>query len=568
MNSLQFADYTVFVLYFIIVASYGYWIYQRKKKTTTDTKDFFLAEGSLTWWAIGASLIASNISAEQFIGMSGEGFFVGMAVAAYEWLAAIALVIIAVWLIPVYLKNKIYTMPQFLTRRYNDTVALIMAIFWLFLYVFVNLTSILYLGSVAINGLVGGDSLHIIMIGLALFALVITLGGMKVIGYTDVIQVAVLIIGGLATTYLALSIVSDRFGIGTGALSGFKILMEKAPEHFHMILPKPNAQSSQLEIDKYLVLPGIAMYFAGQWIVNLNYWGCNQYITQRALGANLETARKGLLFAAFLKLFMPVVVMLPGIAAFVLYKNGHLSQLSGGSKDGAYSAILSFLPVGLKGLSIAALTAAIVASLAGKVNSISTIYVLDIHKKYFNKEADEKKMVVLGRVTVVLAMLIAIIFTWSDVLGIGGEGGFTFIQKYTGFISPGVFAMFILGMFWKRTTGAAAIAGVITGFVLSVVFNIYAPEWFGHETWLYTSYPTTETIGGVAHKVWRIPFLLCMGFSFFFTVALMVAMSLSGPKINPKAFELDKSMFKLSPAVLTLIITILLILSLIYLRFW
>ncbi|HLA52243.1 MAG TPA: sodium/solute symporter, partial [Flavitalea sp.] len=445
MNSLQFADYTVFVLYFIIVASYGYWIYQKKKKTTTDTKDFFLAEGSLTWWAIGASLIASNISAEQFIGMSGEGFFVGMAVAAYEWLAAVALVIIAVWLIPVYLKNKIYTMPQFLTRRYNDTVALIMAIFWLFLYVFVNLTSILYLGSVAINGLVGGDSLHIIMIGLALFALVITLGGMKVIGYSDVIQVAVLIIGGLATTYLALSIVSDRFGIGTGALSGFNILMEKAPEHFHMILPKPTAQSSQLEIDKYLVLPGIAMYFAGQWIVNLNYWGCNQYITQRALGANLETARKGLLFAAFLKLFMPIVVMLPGIAAFVLYKNGHLPQLGGGSKDGAYSAILSFLPVGLKGLSIAALTAAIVASLAGKVNSISTIYVLDIHKKYFNKEADEKKMVVLGRATVVFAMLIAIIFTWSDVLGIGGEGGFTFIQKYTGFISPGVFAMFILG---------------------------------------------------------------------------------------------------------------------------
>ena len=568
MNSLQFADYAVFVLYFIIVASYGYWIYQRKKKTTTDTKDFFLAEGSLTWWAIGASLIASNISAEQFIGMSGEGFFVGMAVAAYEWLAAVALVIIAVWLIPVYLKNKIYTMPQFLTRRYNDTVALIMAIFWLFLYVFVNLTSILYLGSVAINGLVGGQSLHIIMIGLAVFALIITLGGMKVIGYTDVIQVAVLIIGGLATTYLALSIVSDRFGIGAGALSGFKILMEKAPEHFHMILPKPNAQSSQLEIDKYLVLPGIAMYFAGQWIVNLNYWGCNQYITQRALGANLETARKGLLFAAFLKLFMPIVVMLPGIAAFVLYKNGHLPQLGGGSKDGAYSAILSFLPVGLKGLSIAALTAAIVASLAGKVNSISTIYVLDIHKKYFNKEADEKKMVVLGRATVVFAMLIAIIFTWSDVLGIGGEGGFTFIQKYTGFISPGVFAMFILGMFWKRTTGAAAIAGVISGFVLSVVFNIYAPEWFGHETWLYTSYPTTETIGGVAHKVWRIPFLLCMGFSFFFTVALMVAMSLAGPKINPKAFELDKSMFKLSPAVLTLIITILLILSLIYVRFW
>lgn len=553
-------DYIVFILYFIIVASYGYWIYTKKKKTTTDTKDFFLAEGSLTWWAIGASLIASNISAEQFIGMSGEGYFIGIGIAVYEWLAALSLVIIAVWFIPVYLKNKIYTMPQFLTRRYNDTVALIMAIFWLFLYVFVNLTSILYLGSVAINGLAGGEYLHPIMLGLAFFALIITLGGMKVIGYTDVIQVAVLIIGGVATTYLALSIVGDTFGAGNNPIAGFKMLMKDAPEHFHMIIPKPDKNSSQLEIDKYLVLPGIAMYFAGQWIVNLNYWGCNQYITQRALGADLKTARAGLLFAAFLKLFMPVIVMLPGIAAFVLYKNGHLPHLVGG-KDGAYSAILAFLPSGLKGLSIAALTAAIVASLAGKANSISTIYVLDIHKKYFNKNADEKKMVSLGRVTVVVAMIVAIIFTWNDALGIGGEGGFTFIQKYTGFISPGVFAMFILGMFWKRTTGTAAVAGVITGFLLSIVFNNYAPEWFGHETWLYTAYPNNE-------GKYEIPFLLCMGYSFFFTVAMMVILSLAGPKDNPKAFELDKKMFRLEPSTVALILIILIILSLLYIRFW
>ncbi|MDP4150928.1 MAG: sodium transporter, partial [Bacteroidota bacterium] len=203
-KNLVTADYIVFAVYFVIVASYGLWIYQRKKKKVTDTKDFFLAEGSLTWWAIGASLIASNISAEQFVGMSGEGFFAGIAVAAYEWIAAIALIIIAVWFIPIYLKNKIYTMPQFLKTRYDETVALIMAVFWLFLYVFVNLTSILYLGAVAINGLVDGQHLHIIMIGLAVFALIITLGGMKVIGFTDVIQVGVLIIGGLATTYLAL----------------------------------------------------------------------------------------------------------------------------------------------------------------------------------------------------------------------------------------------------------------------------------------------------------------------------------------------------------------------------
>lgn len=561
ISGLELTDYLVFATYFIIVAGYGYWIYQRKKKTDADTKDFFLAEGSLTWWAIGASLIASNISAEQFIGMSGEGYFVGIAVAAYEWIAAVALIIIAVWFIPIYLKNKIYTMPQFLTTRYNETVALIMAVFWLFLYVFVNLTSILYLGAVAINGLVGGESLHIIMIGLGVFALVITLGGMKVIGFTDVIQVGVLIIGGLATTYMALVMVSQKFGMGDSALTGFNILMEKAPDHFHMILDKPTASSSQEEINKYLVLPGLAMYFAGQWIVNLNYWGCNQYITQRALGADLKTARTGILFAGFIKLMMPVIVMLPGIAAYVLYKHGHLPQLEGGSKDGAYSAILSFLPTGLKGLSIAALTAAIVASLAGKANSISTIFTLDIYKKYLNKNSDEKKQVWVGRLTVFLAMLIALFVTWEDLLGIGGEGGFTFIQKYTGFISPGVFAMFILGMFWKRTTGASAIAGVFTGFLLSVFFNEFAPRVFGNETWIYTAYPNGT--GG-----YEIPFLICMGLSFFFTMLVMITMSLAGPAVNPKAFQIDGEMFKVSKSTLILIIFTLLFLAALYVKFW
>jgi SSS family solute:Na+ symporter len=566
-NSLVFADKLVFAIYFVIVASYGYWIYHRKKKEVTSTKDFFLAEGSLTWWAIGASLIASNISAEQFVGMSGEGFFAGVAVAAYEWVAAIALIIIAIWFIPVYLKNKIYTMPQFLTRRYNPTVALIMAIFWLLLYIFVNLTSILYLGAVAIDGLTGGENLHTIMICLAIFALIITLGGMKVIGFTDVIQVGVLIIGGLATTYMALTIVSEKFGMGTSALNGFKALMHDAPEHFKMIFNKPTAASSQLEVDKYLVLPGIAMYFAGQWIVNLNYWGCNQYITQRALGADLKTARTGILFAGFLKLMMPIIVMLPGIAAYVLYKNGHLN-LQDGRKDYAYSAVLGFLPAGLKGLSVAALTAAIVSSLAGKVNSISTIFTLDIYKKYFNKDADEKKMVWTGRLAVVISMFVAILFTWKDVLGIGGKGGFTFIQQYTGFISPGVFAMFLLGMFWKRTTGTAAIAGLITGFVLSVFFNEFAPQVLGNENFLYTAYHTKAEINGVLTDVYQIPFLICMGWSFFFTMVVMIAISMAGPKINPKHFELDRSMFKLEPSTIALIVITLAILMALYVKFW
>jgi solute:Na+ symporter, SSS family len=575
-NSLVFSDYLVFIIYFVIVSAYGVWIYNRKKKAVTDTHDFFLAEGSLTWWAIGASLIASNISAEQFIGMSGDGFFAGVAVAAYEWVAAIALIVIAVWFMPVYLKNKIYTMPQFLKMRYNETVALIMTVFWLFLYVLVNLTSILYLGAMAINGLAGGGYLHVIMLGLSVFALVITLGGMKVIGYTDVIQVAVLIIGGFATIYFALNEVSDKVGLGHGAWDGFNTLMKDAPEHFHMIFDKPTAQTSQLDTQRYVILPGIAMYFVGQWIVNLNYWGCNQYITQRALGADLKTARTGILFAALLKIMMPIIVMLPGIAAFVLYKNGHLPALPQVSadnlykvKDGAYSSVLNFLPNGLKGLSIAALTAAIVASLAGKANSISTIFTLDIFKKYINKGADEKQMVRVGRMTILVAMVFGVFLTWNDLLGIGGEGGFTFIQKYTGFISPGVFAMFILGMFWKRTTGAAALAGIITGFVTSVVFNNYAPQWFGHETVLYTAFEVIKTNAqGVAVSTWEIPFLICMGWSFIFTMAVMFLISLNGPKVNSKAFVLEKGMFNVQPRILAMIILILLLLTAIYVKFW
>ncbi len=566
MNKFSSVDYLIFIIYFFIVAGYGYWVYSRKKdKSVSDTKNFFLAEGSLTWWAIGASLIASNISAEQFIGQSGNGFVVGLAVAAYEWVAAIALIIVAVWFIPVYLKNKIFTMPQFLETRYNQTVSLIMAIFWLFLYIFVNLTSILFLGALAINNMAGGDYFHYIIIALAIFALIITLGGMKVIGFTDVIQVTVLVIGGLATTYIALTMVSERFGLGKDAIAGFNAMLKDAPEHFKMIMPKPGPHASQTEINKYLLLPGIAMYFGGQWIVNLNYWGCNQYITQRALGADLKTARTGILFAGLMKLAMPIIVVLPGIAAYVLYKHGglHAEMHSGGklNSDNAYSAVLGFLPNGLKGLSVAALTAAIVASLAGKANSISTIFTLDIYKKYLNKDASEKNMVRTGRIVIAIALALSILLTWKDLLGIGGEGGFTFIQKYTGFISPGIFAIFILGFFWKRTTGAAAITGIITGFAMSVLFNNYAPAIFGHENFLYTAYPNGR--GG-----YEIPFLICMGLSFMFTMIVMVFVSLGGPKVNLKAFELDKSMFKVEPSTLALIIVTLLLLTALYVKFW
>ncbi|MCJ8152683.1 sodium/solute symporter [Chryseobacterium sp. SSA4.19] len=575
MGKLATIDIIIFLIYFVVVASYGIWIYRKKKSESTGSKDYFLAEGSLTWWAIGASLIASNISAEQFIGMSGEGFFVGVAVAAYEWIAAVALIIIAVWFIPIYLKNKIYTMPQFLETRYNKSVSLIMAVFWLFLYVIVNLTSILYLGALAIDTLLGGEHLHIIMIVLLLMALLIGLGGMKVIGYTDVIQVAVLIIGGFATVYMALQIVDQRInGAAVGnALAGFNTLMNEAPGHFKLMLDKPKTTTTtlgmaqNLDVQKYVVLPGLAMYFAGQWIVNLNYWGCNQYITQRALGADLKTARTGILFAGFLKLFMPIIVMLPGIAAYVLYTKGQLPGFNG-VKDGAYSAILGFLPEGLKGLAVAALTAAIVASLAGKVNSISTIFTLDIYKKYLKTDATEIQMVRTGRWVIISAMAIALLFTWTDVLGIGGEGGFTFIQKYTGFISPGVFAMFLLGMFWKRTTGTAALVGVILGFALAIFFNSFAIGIFGKETWLYTAFTYEKLENGVVHTITEIPFLINMGWSFFITIVVMILISLAGPKVNPKAFAIDIKMFKVDYRTMVLIVVTLLLLTALYVRFW
>lgn len=563
---IKTADIIVFLIYFIIVSSYGLWIYRRKKNIKETSTDFFLAEGSLTWWAIGASLIASNISAEQFIGMSGSGFKLGLAIAAYEWLAAASLVIVAVFFMPIYLKNRIFTMPQFLKTRYNETVALIMAIFWLFLYIVVNLTSVLYLGSLAINNLTGGENFHILMIGLGVFALIITLGGMKVIGYTDVFQVAVLVLGGLVTSYIALTLVSEQFGYGSNVLHGFTALFDKAPEHFKMIFDKPGEAASKEQVANYLDLPGVAMLMAGMWIANLNYWGCNQYITQRALGADLQTARTGILFAAFLKLLMPLIVVLPGIAAYVLYKNGGLQNemLTNGEfrNDNAYSAILTFLPTGLKGLSMAALTAAIVASLAGKANSISTIYTLDIYKKYINKSASEKQLIWTGRLTVIIALMLAIAVNWKDSLGIGSEGGFIFIQKYTGYISPAIFAVFLLGFFWKRTTSRAAIAGIIGGVVLMILFDKFLPGWF-QETPLYTAFLN-------AQGVYEIPFLISMGWVFFFTVIIMVLISLLDTKgINrDNTLEVNSTMFKVPPRILAMIIIIVGILLALYIRFW
>jgi SSS family solute:Na+ symporter len=535
-NQLQPLDYLVFLVYLVSVSLYGYWIYHRKKKTTSDTKDFFLAEGSLTWWAIGASLIASNISAEHFIGMSGSGFAMGLAISSYEWMSAATLIIVAVFFIPVYLKNKIYTMPQFLSQRYNDTVATIMAVFWLLLYVFVNLTSILYLGALAVESISGLPFIYC-MLGLALFAIFITLGGMKVIGYTDIVQVVVLVLGGLVVTYLALSMVSDHFG-GHGVIDGLSLLRLKADDHFHMIFAKGHKY--------YYELPGLAVLAGGMWINNLNYWGCNQYIVQRALGADLPTARSGILFAAFLKLLIPLICVIPGIAVFVLHQNGYFQQelLDAGGKikpDRAYPTLMHLLPMGLKGLSFAALTAAIVASLAGKCNSIATIFSLDIYKKFLRTDASEQQTVKIGRWAVWAAFAIALCIT-PQLRQL--EQAYQFIQEYSNYLTPGAFALFFLGMFWKRTTSTAAIVAATISIPLALAFKYV---------------PATP-----------MPFLHRTGWTFLVLVVIMVVISLldKQSKNNPKGLELDRSMFKVSGVFAVLSILICGILAALYTVFW
>ncbi len=556
MQTLSNKDYIVFLLYFVIIAGYGWWIYTKKRKAVSHSSDYFLAEGSLTWWAIGASLIASNISAEQFIGMSGSGFKMGLAIATYEWMAAATLIIVAVFFMPVYLKNKIFTMPQYLYKRYNSRVAMIMAVFWLMLYVLVNLTSILYLGALAISS-ISGLNITACMIFLAVFAVMITLGGMKVIGFTDVIQVFFLILGGLVTTYLALNLVSKEFGT-SGILNGFHLMTTHANDHFHMIFNKTNPN--------YIDLPGLSVLIGGMLIINLNYWGCNQYITQRALGADLPTARSGILFAAFLKLLMPIIVVLPGIAAYVLYQHGSLQteMLQDGSvnPDRAYPVLLNLLPTGLKGLSFAALTAAIVASLAGKANSIATIFTLDIYKPNINPDASEKKLVKTGKISILVAMAVALLV--APYLGIDKKGGFQYIQEYTGFVSPGVFAMFILGFFWKKTTSDAALFATIGGFLLSILLK-FMPL-FVDFSFLYSSgFAVTN-----ANGVYEIPFIDRMGFVFAMCVIGMYIISIiqHSKGIQAKGLEIDRKMFSVSSAFTVGMLIVLAVLAALYTIFW
>ena len=458
--SLSTFDLIIVAIYAMALLSIALWVSREPSGHAKDTQDYFLAGKSLPWWAIGASLIAANISAEQIIGQSGQGFVVGLAIAAYEWQAALVLLVVAVFFLPVFLKRGIYTMPQFLETRFGPGVKTIMAIFWIFLFTAVNLTTVLYGGALAIQA-VTGLGVFTGMTMLAVFALVYSLyGGLKAVALTDMIQVVILIFGGLAITHVVLGMV----GGGNGPLAGLSTLTTALPGHFEMILDRDHPQYSQL--------PGIWTLLGGLWVLHFSYWGFNQYIIQRALGAeSLPVAQRGLAFAALLKFLIPLIVVIPGIAALWLAQDG-LAGLSydalSQKPDSTYGALMALMPVGIRGLIFAALIAAIVSSLASMINSISTIFTMDIYRDYVRTGSDEQHYVMIGRITAIVAMMIAL-FLAIPLLG-AGDSIFQAIQEYTGFVAPGIVAVFLLGFFWKRANTTGAFALLISSVVLSFLF--------------------------------------------------------------------------------------------------
>ena len=459
--ALELIDLLIVAAYAVLLFVIANVVSREKAGHERSAEDYFLAGKALPWWAVGASLIAANISAEQIIGQSGQGYVVGLAIAAYEWQAAIVLLIVAKFFLPVFLKRGIYTMPQFLDQRFGGSVKSIMAVFWIALYTAVNLTAVLWLGALAINA-VTGLAVWPAMAGLAAFAVLYSIyGGLKAVALTDIIQVVILIAGGLVITWVSLSLVSA----GAGPLAGFSILMDEVPGHFNMILAAENPSYSNL--------PGIWTLLGGLWVLHFSYWGFNQYIIQRALGSkSLGEAQKGLAFAAALKLLIPVIVVVPGIAALYLAQNGMLdgARLSA-RPDSTYGVLMTLVPDGFRGLVFAALIAAIVSSLASMMNSISTIFTMDIYRSV-RPGKPERHYVTVGRLTAFSAMVIALVLA-QPFLG-GFESAFQTIQEYTGFVAPGVVAVFLLGLFWKRTNTAGAFALLISSVGLSFVFWLLA----------------------------------------------------------------------------------------------
>ena len=501
--SLAGVDLIILGVYAAVIFALAQWVSRDKSGERKTSTDYFLASKNLPWWAIGASLIAANISAEQIIGMSGSGYVIGLGIASYEWMAALTLLIVGKFFIPIFLRNEIVTMPQFLQQRYGPTIRNVMAVFWLLLYVFVNVTSILWLGSIAVNTVTGLDQTYAI-VAIGAFALAYQLwGGLKAVALTDIVQVALLVAGGLVIGYIAL----DRIGADAGALGGFTTLLTDFPEKFDMILSPDNPNFKEL--------PGIAVLLGGLWIMNISYWGFNQYIIQRALAAkSIAEAQKGIAFAAYLKLLMPVIVVLPGMAALVLAPDLP-------APDQAYPTMMNLLPAGLKGLVFAALIAAIVASLASKVNSISTIFTLDLYAKA-HKRASDEHLVLVGRLAAFTAMAIGVLVA-RPLLG-GFSQAFQFIQDFTGFFTPSIVVIFILGLFWKRASEAGALTAAIGGVVLSGLM-----WWMDRE------------------GIFTLPFMNRVGVVFVLAlIAAVVVSLLSPPKAGTMRIRLDGVSYRTS----------------------
>ena len=469
METFGTLDYVIVALYAVMIIGLGIF-FSRSKGKEKSAEDYFLAGKSLPWWAIGASLIAANISAEQYIGMSGSGFAGGLAIASYEFMAALTLVIVGKFFLPIFIKQGIYTIPEFVEKRFSANLKTILAVFWLALFIFVNLTSILFLGGKAIDTIVGSGDGSLMMPAIIILAVVAVAyslyGGLSAVAWTDVIQVVLLVLGGVITTIFALKAVTPDSSI----ISGIEHVADVAGDKFDMILSRDNPEYSNL--------PGIYVLVGGLWVANLYYWGFNQYIIQRTLAAkSITEAQHGIIFAAFLKMLIPFIIVIPGIIAWVMYSEGFASaadafELSDGSlnNDKAFPWLIStLLPSGLKGLVLAALAAAIISSLASMLNSISTIFTMDIYKPYVNPNADSKRYVNVGRITALVSLVVAVAL--SPLLS-SMDQMFQYIQEYTGLVSPGILAVFILGLFWKKATNKGAIWGIILSIPIALAFKI------------------------------------------------------------------------------------------------
>ena len=560
-GTFEFLDYLIFGLYAVTILAIGLWVSRDKDGKQKNAEDYFLASKSLPWWAVGTSLIAANISAEQFIGMSGSGFALGLAIASYEWMAAITLLVVGKYFLPIFIEKGLYTIPEFIEKRFSTNLKTILAIFWIALFVFVNLTTVLFLGGKALDTIIGvGDGSILLnsIIGLGLFAAAYSLwGGLASVAWTDVIQVVILIFGGLLMTYFALANVTDSGSF----VDGMKYVYEKAPERFSMILSKgeiikPNGG------DAWWDLPGLAVLIGGIWVANLYYWGFNQYIIQRTLAAkSLAEGQKGIVFAAFLKLIIPVIVVLPGIIAYVMNLDdsgmltatsvdpGFIGAAGNIANDNAAPWLIkNFIPSGVKGLILAALAAAIVSSLASMLNSTSTIFTMDIYRSHFNKNASDAQMVFVGRITAVVALIIAIII--APQLGSLGQV-FIFIQEYTGVVSPGILAVFLMGLFYKKATNNAAIWGAILSIPIAMYFKVAPKGWSDASVFV------------------ELPFMHQMGYTCIATLAVIALISyLDGNKDDSKGINLTKKLFATNNTFNIGAFSVVLITAFLYAMFW